>query len=214
MLGPIENEIETKLDVPLNEKSDVILGKLEGILKQEGWEIMLSRNDEKELLYYDTPDFSLYFEGSTLRRVTPFDPSKFKGSVRYDFKQGNGEKRTEIKYWSNRILNPSEIVDALQISKDYPKISSVAMVLITPEFREIRKNGTDIELKLDTCWIDGEDKFRELELELKHGNPLDVKNLSDKIAQSLGLNYLHQQKYGRVVEVMGLLRGRSYEDES
>ena len=213
MLGPLEQEIETKLDVPLSVKPDEILGKLEEILKQEGWEIILSRNDEKELLYYDTPDFSFYWEGSTLRRVTPFDPSKFKGSVRYDFKQGKQESRTEIKYWSDRILKPSEIVDALQIDAKYPRISSVAMVLITPEFREIRKNGTDIELKLDTCWIDGEDKFRELELELKQGNSANIKNLSDKIAQRLNLGYLHQQKYSRVVEVMNLLTGRSYENE-
>ncbi len=203
-----EKEIETKLDVPLQIDKEKIIAGIERLLVQQGWEVLGVRGEEKELLYYDTPTFSLYDEGSTLRRVMPFDPSKFPGSVRYDFKQGFGQNRTEVKYWTDKTLGGKEILQALDLIDDYSKIVSVAHVVITPRLWDIRKGNTALELKLDSCWIDGGVRFRELELELKEGDQSQVYGFCEVIAKKLGLTYRTQQKYSRVVEELGLLRGR------
>lgn len=201
-----EIEIETKLDAPFYEEQ-IIINECKKVLEKEGWEILGERNDKKSLLYYDSSDLKLHREGATLRRVTPFNPKKFPGRVRYDFKQGRGQLRVESKGWSNELLEEDEIVGLLGLENRVKEIKPIVKVRITPRFLDIEKEegNMGIELKFDTCLYYGKPLFRELELELKKGEPSELYRTSDLLARHFGFKTLTQQKYSRVVE---MLQGR------
>lgn len=204
-----EIEIETKLDVPLYHNDKFIIDQAKKVLEKEGWEIMDEREDEKDILYYDTKEFKLHHQGATLRRVTPFDHKKFPGSVRYDFKQGRGELRLEAKAWSSEVLPEDEILSLLCLENRLDRITPIVQVHITPKFLDIEKysNGktqVSAELKLDTCFYKERALFRELEVELKTGDPKEIYELTNEISKYFGFSPINQQKYSRVLEVLEL----------
>lgn len=202
-------EIETKLDVPLSLPDLKVISDVKHLLNKECWEIINERADEKDLCYYDSPDLKLHNEGSTLRRVTPFDIERYPGRVRYDFKQGKGELRLEAKGWSSDVLRSEEIISLLALEKRVNQIRPIVQVHITPLFLDIQKGDLEAELKLDTCSYQGKPLFRELEIELKNGDPSELYKTSDLISDQFGFRYLHQQKYSRVIDILQIKGGKS-----
>jgi hypothetical protein len=207
-----EIEIETKLDAHMHYSDQVVIEETKNILEREGWEIMNEHADEKDLLYYDTSDLQFHKEGATLRQVTPFCPKKFPGTVRYDFKQGKGEIRLEAKGWSSEALSEDEIISLLCLENRVNRIKPIAQVHITPKFLDLEKwdkrSGevkVSAELKLDTCMYYGRPLFRELELELKKGNPSEIYKVSRLLSEYFDFPIINTQKYSRVVN---LLSGR------
>jgi hypothetical protein len=202
--GPkMKLEIETKFDVPLETSQEEVAEEIKGLLLAEGWEIISERSDKKNLLYYDTPEMSFHKEGETLRRVSPFDPKKFPGCARYDFKQGRGQLRLEGKAWSKIPLDEEEIIYVMGLGKKVEKIRPIAEVHISPWFLDLEKGKDSAELKVDTCSYRGKDLFRELELELKSGDAGELFRTSELLSKRLKLKYLTQQKYSRVVDALG-----------
>ena len=199
-----ESEIETKLDVSLHEEMEGLTKKIRSVIQREKWEIVNERKDEKEILYYDTSSLQLHNNGATLRKVTPFDQKVFPGSFRYDFKQGKERSRIEAKGWSSTPLKELEILSLLGLENKIGKIRPIVGIHINPFFLDLKKGEVEAELKVDTCTYRLRPLFHELEIELKKGDPQQIYDVTATISRELRFPYLSQQKYSRVIDLLGI----------
>jgi len=194
-------EIETKLHIPDNIYEKEFLRGLEELILNEKWVIVARKKDKRKLTYYDTPELEMHKQRATIR-VSEYDPSKNPGRFRYDFKTGSIEERKEAKYWTERLLEPPEIITMLGLN--VKALRPIVNVTGYPILMDIEKQGTILEVKFDTCKIGWGLSFRELELELKEGNASEIEILVDKIQSKFKLERGYEQKYSRVVRMLGI----------
>ena len=190
-------EFEIKLRVP--EKK--ILGKIlsdPGIL---GLAQGAPREIAMESVYFDTPDGALSRRRWTLRRrrendryvVTVKTPLPGKG-------RGEWEKETGDVAWAVTELvargapeELKELVDGGIEPRCGAAFTRTAMDLLLPE-------GTKAELAVDRGVLTGggrEEKFMEVELELKEGSEAAVEDFCEKLAARYGLVPEEKSKFAR-----------------
>tara|TARA_Y100000310_G_C20313877_1_gene637493 strand:+ start:98 stop:703 length:606 start_codon:yes stop_codon:yes gene_type:complete len=196
----MQREIETKFDIPTESDTDSIIKKLEEVVQQQGFTILTSTIVEREFQYYDTPNFEVYKKGETIRRVGGFNPEKSKGIFRYDFKIGPIENRYEANHWTNKILEPIEILEKFDPKKFYTEIYPSASASTQHHKIKLQREETLIEASIDYFSIKKEVGFKELELELEKGTILELNGLSQVVQKQLELETINKQKYSRVLE--------------
>ena len=183
----MEQEIEIKLDVPLDIKTNDILERLEQIVKQNGFTITEPKVVGRNFQYYDTSNLDIYRRGETLRRIGGFDPNIDKGLFRYDFKIGPIEDRYEANHWTSAELDENEILNQFDLMRFYAEIFPSAFATTQHHKMKLQRRGTLIEATLDYFNVVDGAGFRELELELEHGDKSDLIVLREPIQNQLGL---------------------------
>lgn len=196
----MEQEIEIKLDVPLDIGTNDILERLEKIVQDNGFMVMSPKVVERNFQYYDTSNLDIYRRGETLRRVGGFDPNKNRGTFRYDFKIGPIDDRYEANHWTNERLDDATILKQFDLERFYTEIFPSASAKTKHHKMKLERRGTIIEATLDYFSVLEGVGFRELELELEHGDVSGLTILSEPLQSEFGLERIHKQKYNRVIE--------------
>ncbi|MAF99567.1 MAG: hypothetical protein CMH61_03045 [Nanoarchaeota archaeon] len=196
----MQQEIEIKLDIPQDVTTNTVLRKLERIVQDRGFTIVSPKVVERDFQYYDTPNLDIYRRGETLRRVGGFDPNKSRVAFRYDFKIGPIDDRYEANHWTSEQLDDTAILKQFDLERFYARIFPSASANTQHHKMKLERRGTIIEATLDYFNIIGGAGFRELELELEHGDISGLTILSEPLQSELGLERTHKQKYSRVIE--------------
>ncbi|HII71968.1 TPA: hypothetical protein HA265_04405 [Candidatus Woesearchaeota archaeon] len=198
----MQKEIEIKLDIPQDLGTDTVLKRLERIVQDRGFIIVSPRVVDRDFQYYDTPGLDVYMRGETLRRVGGFDPAGNRGAFRYDFKIGPIDDRYEANHWTDERLDCAAILDRFDLERFYAEIFPSASAKTQHHKMRLEREGTIIEATLDCFKVLDGVGFRELELELEHGDVSGLTVLSGPLQSGLGLERSHRQKYSRVIESM------------
>ena len=195
----MEREREIKFDVPLTLDESLVLSKLAGVLTKRGYDLTNQKTIRRNFLYYDTPDYNLYKEGRTIRRVGGFDPRKHQGSYRYDIKTGPINDRYEAQIWTDKEIPVKEAMTRFGATNLPNLIQTVSAT--TKHITSIASNGENqLKISLDQFTVENGGNFSELELELERGNELELDYLANRIEKKLGLQQSHKQKYARALE--------------
>jgi len=199
----MKREIEKKFDVPLDWNDEGFLYALQDCSVAAGYEIDKPEILNRRFTYYDTSSLDLHKMNGTFRLVEGFDSLKYAGSHRYDLKVGPLEERFEESIWGNEFLDINGI-----FRKEIEKIgllgqfSEKAMADMRNYKGDIRRGSLVVEYTLDYVAVRGaRHPFKEFEL--KEGEKRDLNELSDIVQTSFNLNSLIQQKYSRILRMLG-----------
>jgi len=198
----MEQEIETKFDVPSEVSEKELLPKLEKIIEEQKYLCVSRTQETRHFQYYDTPDLDLYQRGETLRKVSGFNPKKHPALFRYDLKIGQLDNRYEDNKWLNKELSPEQLRDLFHLAAIYANLSPSAAASTSHFKINIQRDNTKVEVSLDYFAVEEGTPFCELELELKAGNQTNLFDFSQRVQEELRLTPLDKQKYSRVIESM------------
>lgn len=198
----MNQEIETKFDIPPTIPDNIIISGLEECATRCGFHVGTWEIVTREFQYYDTPELHFYTRGETVRRVSGFDLTTAKARFRYDYKTGSLEDRYEQELLSDEELSLSDIAQKLSLPEQYRNISISASAPTTHTRAKITRNETVIKTTIDYFDVRKGTAFKELELELGQGNKEYLQNLSQMVIDGLYLQRIHKQKYSRVIELL------------
>ena len=92
------------------------------------------------------------------------------------------------------------ILNQFDLMRFYAEIFPSAFATTQHHKMKLQRRGTLIEATLDYFNVVDGAGFRELELELEHGDKSDLIVLREPIQNQLGLKRISKQKYNRVIE--------------
>lgn len=204
-------EKEVKYDISLDVDEQWLLRQVEQSISEFGFQIIPKRKVFRKYEYYDTSMLHALRLGETIRKISDFVPASEKGLYRYDYKIGELTNRYESNYWTSRELSVEEMKKQLKLPDLYSELEVVAVATTNHTKKILQRNATKIELALDHFMLmSGEGfsergcEFKELELECKEGSDVENERLGQEISERLGLVQLHEQKYTRVMGLLGV----------
>jgi len=192
-------EIESKFDVPLSIKPEDLVEALRETLGELGFSVDSCREFSRKFVYYDTENFLFHCTGTTVRKVSGFDPKESPDLFRYDYKSGPLENRFEESRWSGEDRTPSEVIDFWGIRKQYCFLHESAKA--DALYHEIRasREGTKLVITLDRFFPEGGPAFVEFEAELEQGDESMIWEVSNPVRDKFSLTPLSSQKYSRIM---------------
>ena len=199
----LEREVESKFEIPFKMGKAYLMLMVGNIAAREGWHLTNCKYEELFFQYFDTPQLDAYKNGDTIRRVSGFPAaSNAKATYRYDFKIGPIDNRLEKNHWDDQQYTPQELVSVLELPPPYASLMVSASANTNHQKMFFEKDGSRVEVTQDIFNVHDGLFFRELEIELKKGNQVHWRELSDKVRTELGLKAVHSQKYSTIIEGM------------
>jgi inorganic triphosphatase YgiF len=202
MVGELEREIEIKFDIPWNYNEVEFMFNVANIIAATGWNLT-GANVESSLQfqYYDTSQLDVYQAGDTIRRVSGFPESSNPEAIyRYDFKVGPIDDRYEVNLWSNELLSNEDISQGIREHCNYDQIMPSAFANTRHLKLFFSLTGTYIEVTHDIFSVTEGSNFKELEIELKSGDPRELCKIAGLVRDETGLLSIDKQKYDRAIE--------------
>ncbi len=206
-MSSLETELEKTLGAPDAVSSGTILDALGVLVEHPGVAALGNHREERQFHYYDTIDFVCAARGWTVRRVGWFEPERGDGRARfrYDKKIGkvNTEDRKEANYWSDDELDKAAIVRLFSLP-DELRLIEVRIKANTVHHKWLVHFGeSQIEISFDIFHdLEGELLLREIEFELKSGQPADLDGfmaIVRKIFPEDDFPLVTEQKYSLLV---------------
>jgi hypothetical protein len=176
-MSTFKMELEYKLELGGFILSRQVLQRLHDMVVEHCRGAIRSLRQSRQIDYYDTPDFALAHQGSTIRRVSGFNPPRDgQAQYRYDAKVGpvNTPERLEDGRWLDNNLSATEIADLLELHGRLPGLTGPVIETRTVHHKmHFAYEGAQIESSLDVFRLPTGRKvlLRELEFELISGSP-------------------------------------------
>ena len=133
-------------------------------------------------VYYDVPGGALAAAGITLRRRTEH------GRSVWQLKLPSDDSRLELEVDGGARKPPQEVLDLLQAHLRHGPLERVAELRTRRRGELVARNGTTAEVTVDEVAVMDarrvQDRFVEVEVELRKGSPAQLDVLADELAEA------------------------------